>query len=279
MHRHTHFTADTYYKSLPQVNTTRTAVVNALRSQPLTGDEVILVSWCRTGQIAHELSAQLKGNGKVIACDDADDMLEHAKSLPVKAKNVEYRKCDFTEALTQPDEKADIVISSWHIPFIPENSQLSYLCNLHNHLKEGGRLILLFPLPGSTLSEIIRDVTKTDNWRNYFLQADIKRPDFTTDAFAALIEKAGFDPAEVNQKPVAHQFNNVQELKNFVITALARYLPYLNSETLRAKLVDEVTSTYLGKVEHTDKRIPYHVKMMTAVTQRPSLEARHALNF
>lgn len=266
------FTPSTYDHALPQVNTTRTAVENALRSQPLTGDEVIIDTWCRTGQLARKMRPSLlKGTGKIIGYDNEDEMIEFAHQQTTSPSNISYKKRDFSAELITPDEQADILISSWHLPFVAEEQRETYLKNLFNHLKPDGRLILLFPSSGSKLSNIIQSVTTSDDWEHHFKSAVTQRPSIPVEMLSTLLREAGFNAAEVSLRPVKHVFENKGQLKQFITTALARHLPHLTEKNLRDQLVNDVAKRYLAEVEHKNNHIPYQVTMVTANTRRPEL--------
>ncbi len=263
------FDTNSFDKSTTQLNTARTAVENAIRGRALVGNEVIIDTWSRTGKLACLLSQKVP-EGRVIGFDPSSEMIEFAqKNCP---ENVTFIQKELTEQLDEVQERADMVISSWYVPFVAHEKQITYAANLLKLLKPEGRLIVLFPLPGSKLGEAINQTLKHDIWVTKFRNAEIHRATFSSDQYANLLQTNGFNQVEVDERRVRHVFHGEHELTHYITTAVSRYLPYLKGDdVLKSVFIADIAREYLNLVKHSATNIPYETVMLCATARRPAL--------
>lgn len=274
----TTFQPATHHQSSPQTNMALNVLEYTFKSHPLTGDEVIMDAWCRTGKLATELSQRLHGRGRVIAYDDNAEMLGFANAKRKPTHKVTFIQRDFSDAATEFEDEADIVISAWHLPFVAADKQPAYLRSLHHRVKPGGLLIIMCPEAHPDLTQAIDAVTFSAAWSDKFASKHIQANMINELALNELIQLAKIEIAETDARPLRHQFNSKQDLANFIAGMLANHLTHLTEESAQQAFINEVTDTYLKAVKHTEKRIPYQVTVRTMIASQPKLENINALS-
>jgi trans-aconitate methyltransferase len=266
--KNTFFLPSTYHESCPQTSFTMNVVEYALKSRPLTGDEVIIDARCRTGKFATELSRRLHGKGRVIGYDDAEEMIAFANSKKKKSDKVTYIHRDFTCAAITFEDEADIVISAWHLPFIPEEKQQAYLQTLKNRIKPGGRLIITYPEAHSSLSKAIDAVVVTDPWVKHFKDIQVQSSVVTDERLQFLLTMLNAEEALTTNSNLKHQFTSKKQLMDFIASMLVHHLSHLKDHEDKQKFTEEVANTYLKSVEHKENRIPYIVSVKTVTAKQ-----------
>lgn len=260
---------DLYDRSLPQITTAREVVNNFIESQSITNIKVILDACCGTGLLT-EYMGKCFPDSQVVGIDNASNMIQYAKQNHV-ANNISFKEEDIT--LLNPLRKkfADLIVCSWAVSHIPLESQKAMASNLCNYLKDGGKLLILFPVMGSLLSITIQEVVKSDKWQKLLTQYIGSRVTFTEDAYDDLLKEAGFIQRKVSTEEKNLSFKNKDELNCFVTTAVARYLPFLKEESLQLEFIDAISDLYLSKTSSDAYDIPYAITLLIAVATRPTL--------
>lgn len=258
-----------YDQSIPQITTAKTIINEFIKEHSINGAETILDACCGTGLLSEYLG-QFLSTGKVTGLDLAGNMIEYSRKFHA-SKNVSFEEEDITLLNPSRKKSADIITCSWAVSHIAMDHQKVMLTNLYHYLKEDGNLLVLFPVMGSILSTSIQSVVKSDEWNIYFKNFINNRVSFSSDEYNNLLAEAGFIQTNVKIQIENLSFKNRNELECFVTTALARYLPYLEEESLRIEFIKAVSNDYLFKTNSLEGNIPYSVTLLIASAKRPNL--------
>lgn len=260
---------DLYDRSLPQITTAKEVVNSFIESQSIKNIEVILDACCGTGSLTEYLGKCFPGS-QVVGIDNASNMIQYAKQYHA-ANNISFKEEDIT--LSNPFRKkfADLIVCSWAVSHIPSESQQAMASNLCNYLKDGGKLLILFPVMGSLLSITIQEIVKSDRWQQLLNQYSGSRVTYSEDAYDDLLKEAGFIQRTVSTEKKNLSFKNKDELNCFVTTAVARYLPFLKEQSQQLEFIDAISALYLSKVGSDSYDIPYTLTLLIAVATRPTL--------
>lgn len=258
-----------YDRSLPQITTAKEVVDNFVEIQSINKIGVILDACCGTGLLTEYLGKCFP-DSQVVGIDNASNMIEYAKQYH-GATNISYKKEDIT--ILNPFRKtfADLIVCSWAVSHIPSESQKAMTNNLCNYLKDGGKLLILFPVMGSLLSITIQEVIKSDRWQQLLNQYNGSRVTYNEEAYDDLLKEAGFIHRTVSTEKKNLSFKNKDELNCFVTTAVARYLPFLKEQSQQLEFIDAISALYLSKVASDSYDIPYTLTLLIAVATRPTL--------
>lgn len=258
-----------YDQSIPQKTTTINILNKFLANNSLLGTEAILDVCCGTGFLCEYLG-KLLPKSHVIGIDNTSNMLAFARANHHR-HNVAFEQDDITLFNPLRKETADVVVCSWAVSHIPRKLQCNMTRNLYNYLKKNGKLLVMFPVMSSILSFVIQEIVNADHWKNFFTHAENSKVSYSAEGYNTFLTKIGFFNITVREHTESVMLKNKEELDCFVNTAVARYLPYLEEETLRRKFIKEISKNYLSKINSTTDHIPYHVTMLTAVAKRPAL--------
>lgn len=258
-----------YDQSIPQISTAKSVVLRILHETPLNEGEIIIDACCGTGKLAEFLGEYLP-SGRIFGLDNAENMIEFAEKNHAR-ENISFKLEDLTVFNPSFDKSADLITCSWAVSHIPSARQKDFTKNLYRYLKNDGRLIVLFPVMGSTLSAVIQQVVKSEAWREYFRSFESTRMTFTVEEYDELLRQTGFINTTVQTHVENIIFNNTEELDCFVTTAVARYLSYLQDPGLGENFIKDVSHCYQKKVGSYDQDIPYSMTLLSAVAKRPSL--------
>lgn len=257
---------DLYDRSLPQITTAIEVVNNFIESQSINNIEVILDACCGTGLLTEYLGKCFP-DSQVVGIDNASNMIQYAEQYH-GATNISYKDEDIT--VLNPFRKtfADLIVCSWAVSHIPSESQKAMASNLCNYLKDGGKLLILFPVMGSLLSITIQEIVKSDRWQQLLNQYSGSRVTYTEDAYDDLLKEAGFIHRTVSTEKKNLSFKNKDELNCFVTTAVARYLPFLKEQSQQLEFIDAISALYLSKVGSDSYNIPYTLTLLIAAATR-----------
>lgn len=258
-----------YDKSLPQIVTAANVTFATLEDIKITHNSVIIDAGCGTGQLAEAL-AKTFPKAKVIGLDNAENMLEFAKSNHAQ-DNLDYYVQDLTSFNSRYKKSADLIVCSWVASHIPSEAQAAFTANLHNYLKENGQLLVFFPVMGSMLASSIQEIAKSAEWSVYFKAFENKRTTFNIDDYEMLLRHVGFDKCHLEIKDQEIRLKDETELKIFIETAIARYLPLLKNNILKNQFIHDIAKNYKEKVGSNDSGIPYKTSLLIAKAKRTLL--------
>lgn len=254
-----------YDQSIPQIVTAKSVVLDFLDKTHIHGGETIIDACCGTGNLAGFLGGYLP-NCNILGLDNAENMLEFAKEK-YSQNNVSFLLEDLTTFNESLKKSADLIICSWAVSHIPMEQQKIFTNNLYQYLKKEGRLIVLFPVMGSTLSTVIQETVKLEKWNNVFTKLDNKRVTFTVEQYDEILRQVGFMNRNVRLCSEEITFKDQNELRCFIITSIARYLPYIPQPELCEEFINDITNKYQEK----SLNLSYTVTILSAVAKRPSL--------
>lgn len=254
-----------YDQSIPQIATAKSIVLDFLNKIHVHGGETIIDACCGTGNLADFLGGYLP-NCNILGLDNAENMIEFAKENHSQ-NNVSFLLGELTLFNESLKKSADLIICSWAVSHIPMEQQKVFTNNLYQYLKKEGHLIVLFPIMGSTLSTVIQETVKSEKWNKIFTQLDNKRVTFTEAQYDELLRQVGFIDRKVSRCSEKIIFKDQNELRCFIITSLARYLPYLPDPELCETFINDITTNYQEKVPDRS----YTVTILSAIAKRPSL--------
>lgn len=258
-----------YDKALPQIATAKTVLTDFLSKDPLSGQETVLDFGCGTGLLAEHVGTLLS-TGHTIGLDCAGNMIKFANEHHASDK-VSFEIEDLTRRNPQRKKTADLILCSWVISHIPSELQKTSVKNFFNYLKKDGKLLIIFPVMGSSLATIINEVANSTEWKTLCDTASKRRVSYSTEEYDRLLEEAGFINRQVQTQVENFSFGNKEELDCFITTAVARYLPCLNEESVRLKFIQTISEKYCLTMGATENNIPYTVTLLTATAQRPNL--------
>ncbi|KTD53112.1 methyltransferase [Legionella santicrucis] len=254
-----------YDQSIPQIATAKTVILDFLKETHIHGDETIIDACCGTGNLAGFLGSYLP-NCTIIGLDNAVNMIEFAKEKYFQ-NNVSFLLEDLTSFNESRKKSADFMICSWAVSHIPMEQQKNFTNNLYQYLKKEGQLIILFPIMGSTLSSVIQEVIKSEKWSKIFTKLENNRVTFTVEQYDELLRQVGFIDRKVRLCSEEITFKDQSELRCFIITSLARYLPYIPDPELCEEFINDVTDNYREKIPN----LSYTVTILSAIAKRPFL--------
>lgn len=204
---------------------------------------------CGTGEPAIPAAERVGPEGRVIATDFVEEMLQFAREKAARRglTNIEFRRVD-GEALTFPSASFDAVTIRWGLMFMPE--PLACLEHTHRVLKDGGRIAvgcwaqpernpwvstamgiirrrLNAPPPAPGTPHIfafadqarLRSILEQAGFRSRDVEAvDVSMADFTSGAefFAYLRELAGPVATLFAKLPAAEQADTIDEISRAV---------------------------------------------------------------
>jgi len=256
---------EVYEQSIPQIVTTKTIVLDFLEKADIPEESTIMDVCCGTGSLAGFLGNHLPSY-RIVGLDNAENMIEFAKEKYSK-NNVSFQVEDLTSFNPSLKNSADLIICSWAVSHIPMEQQKTFTNNLYQYLKNEGQLIVLFPVMGSTLSSVIQKTVKSEKWNNIFTKLDNKRVTFTVDQYDKMLREVNFMDCKVDLCSKEIIFKNQSELRFFIITSLARYLPYIPEPELREEFINDITNNY----QEAMPNLSYTVTILSAVAKRTAL--------
>ncbi len=254
-----------YDQSIPQIVTTKSVVLDFLDKTHMHGGETIIDACCGSGNLVGFLGGYLP-NCNILGLDNAENMIEFAKEK-YSQDNVSFLLEDLTTLNESLRKSADLIICSWAVSHIPMEQQQVFTNNLYQYLKKEGQLIVLFPVMGSTLSTVIQETVKSEKWNNFFTKLDNKRVTFTDEQYDEILRQVGFIDRKVSHCSKTITFKDQNELRCFIITSIARYLPYIPSPELSEAFINDITSNYQEKIPD----LSYTVTILSAIAKRPSI--------
>ncbi|WP_115711580.1 class I SAM-dependent methyltransferase [Legionella sainthelensi] len=254
-----------YDQSIPQIATAKSVVLDFLDKTHIHGGETIIDACCGSGNLAGFLGGYLP-NCTILGLDNAENMIAFAKKK-YSQNNVSFLLEDLTTYNESYKKSADLIICSWAVSHIPMEQQKIFTNNLYQYLNKEGRLIVLFPVMGSTLSTVIEETVKSEKWNNVFSKLENKRVTFTIEQYDEILRQVGFIDRNVRLCSEEITFKDQNELRCFIITSIARYLPYIPEPELSEDFIDDITKNYQEKIPN----LSYTVTILSAVAKRPSL--------
>lgn len=238
----------------------RAILEKTLKAHRLNENSTVIDVWCRSGQLARRVAA-LNPAPKVVALDNSNDMINFAKQHHAMA-NITFDVADGVH----PDyaNKADLVISAWQYPLLPEVERSAHLAKLQEYLKPGGNLLLLFPKKQTLLMACVDTVTQ---------KAGIAHPNLNEDDYVRQLEQIGFAKAEAHSLTMNIKFKDMDELRTVVTTELNLHRPDLDlSVQDKNRLINDIITEYLSRTPRTSRLIPYSIEMITITGMRPALD-------
>lgn len=263
-----------YDQSIPQFITAKNVVLNFLEKNNISDKTniTILDACCGTGNLVSFLGNRLPLS-TVVGLDNATNMIAFAKKEYSNQDNISFLCSDLTVSDPSLKKFADLIVCSWGVSHIPQEKQKQFCKNLQKYLKYEGQLVVLFPVLGSELSTVINEIVSSDKWNQLFIQLQTKRVSYSAQSYNQLLGDTGFVncKTEINSEKIV--FKNEEELRNFVITSIARYLPFLYGSNLD-DFTNEVISTYQTKVPE----LSYTVQILSASAKRMCFNRNLGIN-
>jgi trans-aconitate methyltransferase len=258
-----------YDQSLPQIATAKASLHNFIKSHQFKKHMKILDLGCGTGLLANHVGT-LFPKCEVIGLDNAENMIKFAQEHNAR-HNVNFAIEDITKFNPQRKKSADFILCSWVISHIPLAQQQDCAKNFFNYLKKDGKLLVIFPLMGSTLAKIINEVANSKEYESTCNKATKSRVNYTEKEYEQLLAKTGFTNWQVQKQDANLTFNNKEELECFIITAVARYLSCFEDNNSRTKFIQAISERYCLEKGGAMIDIPYDVTLLTATAQRPNV--------
>lgn len=173
--------------------------------------EYVLDVCSGTGASALPAAMKVGSDGKVVAVDLADKLLNEAKiKAEVKnLKNIEFRVADML-ALGYPDASFDAVVCIFGIFFVPD--MVSAIQELWRHVRAGGRLAIttwgenLFEPANSLFWDAVRDESP-ELYKGFNPWDRISTPDGLRDMLA----EAGLHQVDIIAEQATHPLNTPED--------------------------------------------------------------------
>lgn len=200
----------------------RTAM-SMLHDFSLTGNENILDVGCGSGKISHQLARKVS-RGHVTGLDINHDMIKFARKKyqatgifscissyfsSSKTNNLSF---DCQDIVTMDYKNCfDVVVSFWTLSWVPKEHQVKALQNIVGSLKEGGRLLLMYPMRHDAY-DVVNQVIVRDEWKDYFVNYEQPREFISEEFYRNEIINQISITMHVTKKEIACDYTSDKEM-------------------------------------------------------------------
>jgi trans-aconitate 2-methyltransferase len=169
--------------------------------------ERILDVGCGDGKITAEIASRVP-RGSVVGVDPSGDMIRFAQRHfgPATRPNLRFEVADARRLPFQ--NEFDLVVSFNALHWIPD--QDAALRSIHSALISGGRGRLRLVAAGArkSLENVVEETRRTSKWSGYFRDFHDPYLHLTSDEYAAVAERNGFQVLRVNIRDHAWDFGS-----------------------------------------------------------------------
>lgn len=235
----------------------------------LGGNEIVLDIGCGDGRFSAYLAAQLNREGRVIAVDSSQSMIDFAtRSFPQSDHpNLVFGRMDARHISFQ--EEFNVVFSSAALHWIKDHT--SVLQGIAQSLKRGGRTLLQMGGQGNAQGVIsaLDKVVETSRWAVFFLEFAFPYGFYGIVEYRKWLAEAGLKADRVDLIKKDMQHTGKAALLGWIRTT---WLPYIERipEASRPDFVEDVVEAYLEDNPLDSKGLA-HVQMvrLEVVAQKP----------
>lgn len=186
-----------------------------------------------TANIAHSLP-----NGQVIGVDISKNMTDFSQQHYGTLPNVKFQTMDATQLTF--NNHFDVITSFTCMHLIP--NQKTALKNMHNSLKDKGKLLLLFPVVHG-FGTALQDVVSNKKWAPYFKIFNPNWHFFAPNEYQRYLQETGF---KAQRLEIMHR-DETYPNKAIFADSISHWLPHLRilPENLKADFLEDLVNTYL----------------------------------
>ncbi|MFT3741538.1 MAG: methyltransferase domain-containing protein [Gammaproteobacteria bacterium] len=234
-----------YYddNSVMQYNT----ALEMLKTITISENDEILDVGCGSGKISAEMAKRAK---KVVGIDISPEMVEFA-SQNYPFKNLSFIVGDVTTF--NINKKFDLIVSFWTLSWVKDQEKA--LRNIITHLKEGGSVLLMYPMRHDVY-DIINSVVERDYWKPKFNNFK-PRPFISEEKFRSVLQGLPLQGSCI-KKEISCKFENMDEMQKSIRTWI-RHIDELDIDSEKSKFIKEVASEYLYKKDLADPVMSFSV--------------------
>ena len=207
----------------------------------LKGDERILDVGCGNGRTSSEIAARVP-QGSVVGVDFSSNMVafansQHAASHPsLKFQAADARHLPFVSEF-------DLVVSFNALHWVPEQSLA--LQSIHAALKPGGRAQLRLVPKGKrkSLEDVLEETRLSPRWHEYFETFHDPYLHLTSEQYATLAERIGFEVGKLHISDKAWDFESREAFFAFGSVTFVEWTQHL-PESSRKDFINDVLDPY-----------------------------------
>ncbi|WP_342146988.1 class I SAM-dependent methyltransferase [Rickettsiella endosymbiont of Aleochara curtula] len=239
------------------------SAISILKDLPIKSNQKILDIGCGPGRITAALSKRII-NGKLTGIDVSGKMIRYARKQYGSIENLNFIEMD-AQALQfgrygLKKIYYDWVISFWTLSWIKQHEKV--ISGITKCLAEKGNIFLLIPLNNPCIENTFLELRKEKIWRNYFINYQAPKNDFSPKLHIDLVEKYGFTETSYAYKKITKEFPDRESLINFA----RPWLPYLDPvpDVVRDCFLKTFITSYLARSSYNKNIIGFDVFTITA---------------
>ena len=156
--------------------------------------ESVLDVGCGTGDLAIAAKALAGPTGEVYGTDADPEMIDLAQRKAAQAGVEVTFRVDLIEGMTFPDERFDVVLSSFMMHHLPGDLKRAGLAEIYRVLKSGGRLLIvdMESSSGGSLGQRVSELMIRAHGGQAMMQDNVTK-------LIPLLEAAGFTGVETDR--------------------------------------------------------------------------------
>jgi len=239
------------------------SALSILKYLPIKSNQKILDIGCGPGKITAALSKRIT-DGKLTGIDSSGKMIRYARKHYGSIENLNFIKMD-AQALQFGRHGLkkiyyDWVISFWTLSWIKQHEKV--ISGIAKCLAEKGNIFLLIPLNNLAIENTFLELQKKKLWRDYFINYQAPKNNFSPKLYIDLVEKYGFTKTSYICKTITKEFPDRESLIKFA----RPWLPYLDPipDLVRDSFIKTFIASYLASAGHNKNIMGFDVFTVTA---------------
>lgn len=165
---------------------------------------------CGDGSFTLEIAKEIP-DGKILAIDPSQSMIDFANQQKIKPNNVTFRRMDAMDIKDR--EKYTVITAFWSLQWAPDITKV--LDHVHRALKPGGRFFAIFPSPNCLHWTLARQVIKSGKFKSLKnFECPVRLP--TLDVCKKQAEKSGFYNFHAEHVPCRILLPDLNAFRDFV---------------------------------------------------------------
>ncbi len=208
---------------------------------------------CGDGKITQTV-AEMLNKSKVLGIDSSFEMIKYA-SKKCSEKNVSFKMIDVCQL--NFIEEFELIISFYCLQWV-ENKKLAFK-KIADALKPYGTILLNMPIPYDYYIDIMDEMVKEKKWESYFKNYRNPHHTFLDSNYSIYAINAGFKNISVSICTDNFNFNNREELYNFLNAIMPNFLQ--SDQKIKSEFISELTDRYIAYEKSISfKYINYQLK-------------------
>lgn len=237
----------------------------ALKLFGLVGGENGLDIGCGNARTTRQIAETIYP-GEMIGIDKSESMIRKAKDDTANVPNLKVMEGDATSF--RFFKSFDFVTSFFCLQWVPTNQLFDALKNIHNHLKENGRVCILLPCYDFT-HKVIKGVAFSEKWAPYFEGFKDAQTFFPEDFYRNIFQQIGFQNIDITTVPSNHSLSD-EGFIEYTRQWCGCY-PWLKDENLRNEFIQDILAR-LAKEKHENGKLNMVQESIRIIARKTSFD-------